>query len=260
VLGERVAPLAVPVGTVCGISQPATHARLVLVGHRGSRPRKARARSTRPVGESSGASVPAVRRRSRQPSHSYPSRTRSSSVETRGPEGDYWGFQLSNALWNTLDFLRQPPDQPQPDAGTRRPGRAAEARAGTRGPGRSELAGHARPRAGSHPRPAQPGTARCVCPLTSSSSPTSGTNCRRPRRRSTRHRVPDPGGAAAPGRPDAAGLTARGQPTVGTRADSASRRASGIAVGLRDSRSTYTWTKWPVAAGWSEPAAWRTIS
>ncbi|RHW23988.1 DUF1214 domain-containing protein [Nocardioides immobilis] len=28
-------------------------------------------------------------------------------IETPEPEGDYWGFQLSNALWNTLDFANR---------------------------------------------------------------------------------------------------------------------------------------------------------
>ena len=28
-------------------------------------------------------------------------------IETPEPEGDYWGFQLSNALWNTLDYANR---------------------------------------------------------------------------------------------------------------------------------------------------------
>ena len=28
-------------------------------------------------------------------------------IETPEPKGDYWGFQLSNALWNTLDFANR---------------------------------------------------------------------------------------------------------------------------------------------------------
>jgi hypothetical protein len=212
-------------------------------------------------------------------------------IETPAPEGDYWGFQLSNALWNTLDYANRQTSLNRTQAHVDQDGalRLVLAHQDPGVPnwldtlGHEQGAIHVRLSPVRRARPVAPGPGRDRRRLdvrlgsrhagrigcrSASRTPGARRQARRPPRRAAPGDADDPpggacpdhGGAAAPGHPDAAELTGPLSAAAGTRADSASRRASGIAVGLRDSRSTYTWTKWPDAAGWSEPAAWSTIS